>query len=118
MLLSPPENVGGVPPLQYHALRRGPWYYRGAIVLLPCYRSGTGMARQERFLMASSMRGAKHQGGHRLTVGPASRFGAAIFRQCDLRPSSGKTSKCRILYGFCLILHRKESLRDIMHRRP
>ena len=90
MLLSPPVNVGGGTPWPVPRLPSGgmvrSWCYRDTIVLLACYRSGTGMARQERSLMASSMRGAKHQGEHRLAVAPAIGFGAAIFRQGDLRP--------------------------------
>ena len=84
MLLSPPVDVGGgVPPCAVSRLPSGgmvlSWCYRDTIVLLACYRSGTGMARQERSLMASSMPGAKHQRGHSLTVGSAASFGADIF---------------------------------------
>ncbi len=83
MLLSPPVDVGGVPPWPVPRLPSGgmvlSWCYRGTGVLLACYRSGTGMARQERSLIALSMPEAKHQRGRSLTVGPAIGFGAEIF---------------------------------------
>ncbi len=54
--------------------------------------------------MASSMRGAKQQGGRRLAVGPAIGFGAAVFQQGDLRFSSGENFKMgnfgRVLSNF------------------
>ncbi len=80
MLLSPPVDVGGGgPPLAGPTPPVGgdgttvvlSWCYRDTIVLLACYRSGTGMTRQERSLIALSMPEAKHQRGHRLTVGSA-----------------------------------------------
>jgi len=97
--------VGGYPPVWYHASRRKAWYYRGAIVVpswyhrgaimvLACYRNATGMIRQGRSLLVSSMWGAEHPRAPRLAVGyggaarrglisdvidPEGRFGAEMF---------------------------------------
>ena len=89
-----------------------PLLYRSAapplftpLLVLACYRSDTGMIRQERSLMAFSMQGTKHQRGRRLAVGPEGTarrgpssdvmdpeggFGAAVFRQGDSRTPSGE----------------------------
>ncbi len=89
------------------------WCYRDTIMLLLCYRSDTGITRQGRSLMASSMRGAKQQGGRRLAVspegtarrGPGSNvmdreggFGAEIFLDREIHaPRREKTSKWGVL---------------------
>ncbi len=99
---------GGYPPGRYHASRREGWYYRGAIVILAWYRTDTEMTPQERSLIALSMPGAKHQRGHRLTVCSEGGFVAAVFRQGDLRLSSGKalkkTNSVRVLSNFALVI--------------
>ncbi len=96
--------------MRYHALRRGPWYYRGTIVVLACYRIDAEMTRQERSLSALSMQGAKQQRGRRLTVGPESLRPSSHFSIFNfqfsfcIRPSSGKNFKMlnfgRVLSNF------------------
>ncbi len=103
MLLSPPVHVGGVPPCVVSRLPSGAWYYRGTIVVLSCYYRGTvvllscyrfdaGMSWPERAFMASGMWGAEHPRGRRPAVVSGGRFGAAVFQQGGLRPSSRKNS--------------------------
>ncbi len=113
MLLSPHVNVGGYPSGRYHASRREGWCHRDTGVILACYRTDAEMTRQERSLIALSMQGAKHQRGHRLTVGPEGtarrglssyvmdpegRFGAEIFFNREIYvPRRAIPLKCGIL---------------------